>query len=216
MKKIRNFIKTSVLGGVGVILPAAILFAVFKWIFGLTTEILRPLTHLLMVKSQIQELVADIMVICVILAICFLVGVFVKTRIGLFIQENLENRILKIFPGYTMIKEIVMQLFNKNKSPFSSVALVRLLGNDVLVTGFITDTHPNGTYTVFVPAGPNPTTGGIFHLKAECVHLVDVPVEKAMRSVISCGAGSDFLIEAYSRNHSESKTLSSPPEQEQS
>jgi uncharacterized membrane protein len=209
MKKINTFIKTSIIGGVAVILPAAILFSVFKWIFGLVTEIIRPLTHLVMANSQIQELVADVLVICVILAICFLVGIVVKTKVGLFVQENLENHILKIFPGYTMVKEIVISFFNKKKSPFSSVALVQIFDNDTLMTAFVTDSHPDGSYTVFVPTGPNPTSGGVFHLKAQYVHPVDVPVEKAMRSVISCGAGSTFLIDAYFNRTSKTGMLSS-------
>jgi uncharacterized membrane protein len=68
-----------------------------------------------------------------------------------------------------------------------------------LVSAFITDTHTDGTYTVFVPTGPNPTSGNIFHLKGEYVHPVDVPVEDAMRSIISCGAGSSRLIKQYKK-----------------
>lgn len=118
MKKINTFIKTTILGGVAVILPAAILLSVFKWTFGLVTQIIRPLTQLVMVKSQIQEFVANILVICIILAICFILGIVVKTKVGLFVQKNLENHILKVFPGYTMIKEIVMPFFDKKKTPF--------------------------------------------------------------------------------------------------
>ncbi|MFZ0451369.1 MAG: DUF502 domain-containing protein [Desulfatiglandaceae bacterium] len=209
MKKINTFIKTTILGGVAVILPAAILLSVFKWTFGLVTQIIRPLTQLVMVKSQIQEFVANILVICIILAICFILGIVVKTKVGLFVQKNLENHILKVFPGYTMIKEIVMPFFDKKKTPFSSVALVQIFENDTLMTAFVTDSHPDGSYTVFVPTGPNPTSGGVFHLKAQYVHHVDISVEKAMRSVISCGVGSAFLIDAYANRTSKTGTVSS-------
>ena len=36
---------------------------------------------------------------------------------------------------------------------------------------------------------------GIYHLEAKYVHPVDVSVEDAMRSIISCGAGSSSLLE---------------------
>ena len=49
--------------------------------------------------------------------------------------------------------------------------------------------------TVFVPTGPNPTSGFIYHLPNEYIHKVDVKVEDAMRSVISCGTGSSALIQ---------------------
>ena len=197
MKRIKAFFKTSLLGGMVVILPVAILVFVFKWLFNLVTDIVQPLTNLVMAKSQIQEILADILVITVILIACFIIGVFVRTRLGAFIYKTLETRILKVAPGYSLIKETVLQFLGSKKSPFSSVALVQVFGNETLVSAFVTDTHKDGSYTVFVPTGPNPTSGNIYHLKGKYVHPVDVPVEDAMRSIISCGAGSNKLINAH-------------------
>ena len=197
MKRIKAFFNTSLLGGMVVILPVAILVFVFKWLFNLVTDIVQPLTNLVMAKSQIQEILADILVITVILIACFIIGVFVRTRLGAFIYKTLETRILKVAPGYSLIKETVLQFLGSKKSPFSSVALVQVFGNETLVSAFVTDTHADGSYTVFVPTGPNPTSGNIYHLQGKYVHPVDVPVEDAMRSIISCGAGSDKLINAH-------------------
>ncbi len=199
MIKLKSLIKTSLLGGVAVILPSAILIFIFKWIFGIVTDIIQPLSTLVMAKSQLREVLADLFVLAIILTVCFVVGLAVKTKIGRFIHDNLETYILKIAPGYRMIKETVMQFIGKRKSPFSSVALVQLFGTETLMTAFITDSHSDSTFSVFVPTGPNPTSGNIYHLKAEYVHPVDVPIESAMRSIISCGAGSSVLIEAYNK-----------------
>ena len=197
MNRIKTFIKTSIVGGLVVILPAALLFLIFKWLFNWVTDIIQPLTDLVLARGQFQEFVADAIVIGIILAICFVVGTVIKTKVGRFIQENLENRILKIAPGYPTIKSIVMQFIGKKKSPFSSVALVRPFENETLMTAFITETHDDNWYTVFVPTGPNPTTGFIFHLKGTYVHAVNVAVEEALRTVISCGAGSTNLIQRF-------------------
>jgi uncharacterized membrane protein len=196
MNRLKIFIKTSLLGGLAVIMPAALLFLIFKWLFNWVTDIIQPLTNLVLARGQFQEFVADAIVFGVILAFCFGVGAAVKTKIGRYVQENLENHILKIAPGYPTIKSIVMQFIGKKKSPFSSVALVRPFENDTLMTAFITDSHEDDRYTVFVPTGPNPTTGFIFHLKGKYIQRVNVPVEETIRSVISCGAGSTRLIQS--------------------
>ena len=73
---------------------------------------------------------------------------------------------------------------------------MQIFENDTKVTAFVTGRHDNGMITVFVPTGPNPTSGFIYHLDQKYVHPVDISVEVAMRSVISCGAGSDALIKA--------------------
>lgn len=199
MKRISAFFKTSLLGGTVVILPVAILVLVFAWIFKFITNTIQPLTNVVITRASLPEISADILVIIIIILGCFIVGAFVKTRLGDMVFKTLENRILKVAPGYSLIKETVVQLLGRKESPFSSVALVSLFGNDTLMSAFITDRHPDGSYTLFVPTAPNPTSGGVFHLKGKYVYPVNVPVEQAMRSIISCGAGSTMLMDEYKR-----------------
>lgn len=201
MEKLKNFLKTSLLGGVVVILPVAILVSVTLWVVDLVTGLIEPFTRLLISDSQLNEKAAEILVIILILLTCFFVGVLVRTQLGGFLYRFLETRILKLAPGYSMIKETVLQIFGSRKdSPFSSVALVQVFGNETLMTAFVTDTHEDGSFTVFVPTGPNPTSGLIYHLEGRYVHPVDVPVQDAMRSIISCGAGSTQLLQQFATN----------------
>jgi len=197
MDRMKKFVKTSLIGGIAVILPITILFLIFKWIFNFIIRIIQPLTNLLVTRSNFQELVAVLIVLCIILFACFFVGVLVKTRIGRFIHEHLDMRLSKVVPGYGAIKSTVTQFFDRKSAPFYSVALVRGFDGESLMTAFITDTHPDGSYTVFVPCGPNPTTGYILHMKKEYVHPVPISAEVALRSVISCGAGSQPILAAF-------------------
>jgi uncharacterized membrane protein len=196
MDGLKSFLKTSLLGGLIVILPVALLLFLVTWVFDLATGLIAPLTDLILSRSQMGRILADLIVIGVVLLTCFLVGIFVKTRLGALVYGAIERSLLNRAPGYSLIKETVMQFLGNKRSPFSSVALARIFGNDTLVSSFITDRHADGSYTVFVPTGPNPTSGNIYHLKKEYVHPVDVSVEDAMRSIISCGAGSTKLVEA--------------------
>ncbi len=199
MNKIKVFIKTSLIGGIAVILPITILFLIFKWIFNVIVGIIHPIADLVVSRSHFTEIVADIIVVGIILVICFLVGVVVKTKFGRFIHEHIDIRLSKLIPGYSAVKMTVSQFFDRKSAPFSSVALVRAFDDHHLMTAFITDTHPDGSYTVFVPCGPNPTTGYIIHMKKEDVHPVPISVEVALRSVISCGAGSQPILAAFHR-----------------
>lgn len=193
MKRLQTFIKTTILGGVVVMLPFVILVFVFKWLFGYITGVIEPFAGAVTASIRIPEIVADAVVIALIFLACFIVGMIVKTRIGMWILSGLEDSVFKKAPGYSVVKETVVQILGKEKSPFSTVALVQLFGSDTMVSAFVTDSHPDGSFTVFVPTGPNPTSGMIYHVPAESVHVVDVPVEETMRSIISCGAGSSRL-----------------------
>ncbi|MCP5052240.1 MAG: DUF502 domain-containing protein, partial [bacterium] len=194
---LKRFFKTTLLGGVIVVLPMVLTFFFLRWLFNFITGLIEPLTLMVMQQSQVQKYIAIILVLAVIISFCFLIGLAVKTRMGRFIYQTIEKRLLKEVPGYNLFKETIKQILGKERAPFSRVALVRVFENSVMMTGFVTDEHPDGYYTVYVPGGLNPTTGLIYHLEKQYVHLVDVPVEDAMRSVISCGGGSQALLENY-------------------
>ena len=201
MKKFRSFIKTTLLGGLVVILPVTIIAAVFGWLYIKVTGWIQPLTNIVVKTVGVGEFLSSLIVICVIVGFCFLIGLAVKTQVGRFVHEKLESKVLKIAPGYNLVKETVLQFLGRKKSPFSRVALVQIFENQTKVTAFVTDEHEDGSYTVFVPTGPNPTSGQIFHLDSRFVHPIDVKIEVAMRSIISCGAGSNRLIEAMRSTH---------------
>ncbi len=195
-QKLKNFIKTSLLGGLGVIFPAALLLIVFSWVFQWVGGIIEPLTQIIVAKSNMQEILASTLVIGAILAACFFIGIFVKTRIGHYIRTLLEKWLGRWIPGYKFSTKTFQQFFGEQSTTYSAVALVKPFGNDTLMTGFITDEHPDGSCSVFVPTGPNPTSGNIFHLPSSSVYRINVPVEEAMKSVIACGADSKILMQS--------------------
>jgi uncharacterized membrane protein len=198
----REFVKSTLIGGLLILLPLAIFGYAVSWLFSLARDAIAPLTRIIMEQSALQAFVADLVAFGLLIWVCFLVGVLVRTRLGSWLFGVIELRLLKKAPGYSMIKETVSQFLDKDRqSPFSQVALARIFESDTLVTVFVTDRHADGSYTVFMPTGPNPTSGNIYHLKAENVFPVDVPVEDAMRSIISCGAGSSTLLSKHMQTY---------------
>ena len=194
MQKIKSFILTSILGGLTVILPATIILMVFGWILDKVTVLISPITSFIVENSHTREFFANIVVIFFLVLVCFLIGLMERTKLGKFLFNILENNLLSKIPGYSIIKDTIVQFIGGKNTPFSQVALVRIFGTETKCTAFITDEHDDGSYSVFVPTGPNPTSGQIFHLKSEFVEKVDASVELTMKSIISCGAGSKHII----------------------
>jgi len=197
MLRLKRFLKTTLLGGVIVALPVVMSFLFLSWLYNLVVGIIEPITVKVMAVSKQQKFIADFIVVLLIILICFLIGLLVKTSFGHFIHQTLEKRILKVAPGYSLFKETIKQFLGTGRAPFSRVALVRIYQSRTLMTGFVTDQHASGWYTVYVPSGLNPTTGMIYHLEAADVYLLNVGVEDAMRTVISCGGGSQLLLEDF-------------------
>lgn len=199
MKRIKSFIGLTFFGGLMVVLPLVIFVLLLYWLLGLISSIIRPISEWLVTFTPIAQFVADILVIAVILASFFVIGLLVRTRIGSWLHDLLDRILGKLAPGYSTIREMVMQLVGGegNASVLKGqVCRAYLMGRaaGVSVTGIITANHANGDYTVYVPTAPIPTSGFVYHLSAECVDLLPhIGVETAMRTVIACGSGSQVL-----------------------
>ncbi len=190
--------KGTAFRGFLVLLPLVILTILFMWVYNIFAGLLSPLIRLIGAQPGI---IANFIVVAAMIVISFLLGALITTNTGKIIIHFMERNTLYFIPGYATTKSILHQLLDvkAKKSTFLSVALVNLFQTDTLVTGFITEEHDNGMVTVFVPTGPNPTSGNIYHLKKKYIHKLDIPVETAIRSIIVGGKGSKPLVEEYMR-----------------
>jgi uncharacterized membrane protein len=195
MERLKYFLRTTFFGGVLVILPIFLLAMVLGWLFNFVSELIEPITQIIVQTARLHYIFSSIIAVILILVVCFLVGLLIRTKIGNFTYKFFEDNFLKRIPFYKIIKETVIQLFGNQKTLFSSVALVNLFGNGNLVTAFVTDEHDNGYSTVFVPSGPAPTAGFVYHVKNEFIQKIDYPLDQSMRTIISLGAGSKPLLE---------------------
>jgi len=204
------FIRKALFGGIVVLLPIIILSLILKWAFFFITDLIQPLTDYVILNYGLPELTADIVVVLLIVAICFSVGTVVSTSIGKWLHGQFDQYLVKLAPGYKIIKEIVGQFFGDSESsPFSSgeVARVQLFGENcpTTVTAIVTSKHSDGTITIFMPTGPNPTSGNIYHVPEQLVTLCpEISVEDMMKSIIACGAGSGKLFDSQGSHKSNS------------
>jgi uncharacterized membrane protein len=192
-----EFTKTTIIGGVVVVAPIAIIIMAFNWLFELITDSIQPITDII-TPLGVSELLADLLVLVGIALVCFKIGLLMKTKMGVWIYHSFETTVLSNIPLFSTVKEIVSQFSGNKQSPFERVAMARIFQNRTMSTVFITD-ETNSTYTVFQPTGPNPTSGNIYHLNKVYVTPIDIPIETAMRSIISCGAGSKEVLAAYEK-----------------
>ena len=115
LKRIRNFFRTTLIGGFAAVLPIALIFFFFRWIFNLIKGYLEPIVNLIEVRTEIQVVILYIMVFVAILVIFFFIGLVIQTRMGRFFNNVLEDKYLMKLPGYKIARDTVMQFFGKNK-----------------------------------------------------------------------------------------------------
>jgi uncharacterized membrane protein len=201
MKRMRSFIGLTLFGGLMVVLPMTIFILLVGWLLGVITSLISPLSELLTSLTPIAKFLADLLGIAIVLAACFVIGLLIRTKLGSWLHDVLDQWLTRLAPGYKTIREVVMQLLGGEGNTSllkGQVCRAYLMGRaaGVSVTGVVTSTHANGDYTVYVPTAPIPTSGFVYHLSAECVDLLPhISVEAAMRTVIACGSGSQVIFD---------------------
>lgn len=202
--KMNKYVNATLLGGLVAILPLALIIVLFRWIIGMIERVLSPLVELFNTNSQLVVVGLYVLIVLGILVLFFFIGLFIQTRIGNFMKNNIEDKYLTKIPGYKTAKDIVMQFFGGNRSFFSEVVLVDIFNSGTLMTAFITDDQGD-TVTVFVPTGPNPTSGNIYHVQKEKIIKTSASVDIGMKSIISCGSGSAELFKKMEIEENTSK-----------
>jgi len=183
MKTLVQFLKMTLVGGLLVVLPLWVsLLLLFKAIKG-ALAVLQPIAKLVPQKFVHHDVVA----LCLLVLICFSVGLVIRTEIGKRIGDWLEQHLLGRLPGFSIVRGMVRQFAGKEDEQSFQPALVEI--EEALVPAFIIEKHADGQFTVFVSSSPTPMAGAIYILQPERVHPVDVPLRKAMVCVTKWGAG---------------------------
>ena len=199
-KRIRKFLRTTLIGGVVALAPLTLIILLFRWVINLIGRGLTPLVDTILQDPNPNpyfKFAIYLLSFAAILFFFFLIGLVIRSRWFRFLNRA-EDRYLVKLPGYKIAKETVQQFFGKHKSFFKEVVLVDIFSTGVLMSGFITEDQGD-VITVFVPTGPNPTSGNIYHLPQERVFRTTASVEVGMKTIISCGAGSSEVLASLTK-----------------
>jgi uncharacterized membrane protein len=195
MRALAEFTKTTLIGGLLIILPiyiAVLLLA--KAVKGLL-EILSPVAGSLPAGVEFRQAATIILLI----AVCFVVGLVVRTRPGLRAKDAFEQAVLEKLPGYTFFRGLAQRLTGRSEEHSLEPALVEI--EDALVPALIVEKLEDGWYTILVPSAPTPMAGSIYILPPDRVHPVDIPFTTAIGVFSKWETGAGEFVRAMKTSH---------------
>jgi uncharacterized membrane protein len=190
MKPPFEFMKSTLLSGVLVILPLGLVAIIFLKIVGMIAPLATPFVEWLPHSLRFPTLIAVLLLV----AVCLLVGLLAQTRAGRGLGTSCEDAILNRIPGYSMVRSLTRRIGNVEESEKFATALVEI--EEALVPAFVVEEQADGSYTVFVPSAPTPAVGAIYIIARERVHFVDVSFLKTVKCISSWGIGAGELYRA--------------------
>jgi uncharacterized membrane protein len=190
MKYAREFITSTVVGGLFIIVP--VYLAVLLLLKGMKSAagLVRPIAAMVPDWLPAERLLSLVAV----LALCFLVGVAVRTRSGRVVRERMEKVFFERLPGYGLLRSLTQRLAGDSDEQAWKPALVEI--EEALVPAFIIEELTDGRFTIFVPSVPTPFAGAVYVLPRERVHILDIPFTQAVSSISRWGSGSKDLVAA--------------------
>ena len=199
MKKALGFVSKAVLVGLLIVVP--IYLAVLLLLKGMKSvmTLVQPFTHLLPDSLPAETILSLLLM----LTICFLIGVAVRTRAGQAVRERIERTFFERIPGYALIRSLTHQVAGESRENVWKPALFE--SDEALIPAFIIEEFEDGRYTVFVPSIPTPFAGAVYILDRKRVHPVDVPFTEAIKTVSRWGSGSKDLVAAMERGGNASR-----------
>lgn len=187
MKRMIEFIKTTLLGGILVIAPVAAIVLILAKVAKALRTMLEPIADKLTGSVQFPYLVEIISVI----AICFVAGLLIRTATGRFVGGIVERYVFEKFPGYTLIKALMGRSVGGTMDQTAVPALAEM--EEGLVPALIVERHDDGYVTVFVPSPPVPTVGQAYVFESSKVHPVDMSLPKFVSCITRWGVGAQEM-----------------------
>jgi uncharacterized membrane protein len=182
--------KTTLIGGFLIILPIYVsIILIAKAIQGLVAA-LKPITAVVPAYVQFREIIAAL----VIITICFIAGLIVRTGPGLRAKKAFEGAVLERLPGYTLLRGLAGRFTGRGDEPTFAPALVEI--EEALVPALIIEKLDDGSFTVLVPSVPTPMAGALYILPPERVHPVDVPFTATLKVFSKWGTGAGEFVRA--------------------
>lgn len=197
MKSSLASLKSSLVTGLLIVIPAYLAFLLLGMLFTRLGTMMKPISKALPEGVNHPSVIAFL----VLLLTSLLVGLFVKTRVGRKLDHVITNTVLERIPGYSAMNSIARQMADFESSEGFKPALIDVEDHS-LSPAFLIEDHGNGRCTVFMPSVPTPMAGAIFIMDRERVYPIDVPLPVMMKCISKWGSGSAELLAAYdaSRN----------------
>ena len=192
MKGLAELTKTTLIGGLLVVLPIYLSILLLAKSLSAIVALLSPVTAAIPAGAQFRQLIA----ILIVLVVCFVAGIVVRTGPGLRAKNMFERSVLEKIPGYALVRGLTERVSGDTREGAFRPALVEI--EEALAPGFIIEELEDGRYTVLVPSVPTPAAGSLLIVARDRVHPLDVPFTQAVKVISKWGAGAGELARGVS------------------
>jgi uncharacterized membrane protein len=189
-----NFIKTTLLGGLLILLPLMLMWLGLQEIAGLLIAMATPIADLFP-KGPFEDLAAPgLVAVLLIVGVSFVLGLAARSYILIRIGRQIENSVLAKVPMYRMVKTMSGALLDSDTSE-----VVPALVKDGVGGGdpcYVIEKHKDGRATVLLPWSPASFAGSIKVVQQSTLETAPCTLDEFSRSISQVGVGIEDCLTA--------------------
>ena len=187
----KDFLKTTIVGGVLFLLPLGLVLFILGYALRLATSVAQPISKALHL-DQLGDLagigITTVVGVILLVVVSFAAGLVARTSIGGRISGWFEGSLLSALPQYQMLKSMTEGLAQIEADTGIRPALISI--EDGWQIGYILERLENDWLAVFLPQAPTPMSGNVMYLEADRVRPLGITMVQAMAIVKHIGVGS--------------------------
>ena len=182
-----SFLKTTLLGGLFLLLPIMLLWVGLQEIGGLLVSMATPIADMLPKKIFEDLLAPGVVALILIVAASFVLGLAAKAAWLRDLGRKFESSVLYKIPMYRMLKVISGALVDYDSSHVDA-ALVKdeTGGGDPC---YVMEKHADGRATVLLPWSPASFAGSIKVVQQSQLEILPCSLDEFSRSLSQIGVG---------------------------
>lgn len=193
MKQLTQFIKTTLLGGLLVLLPLMLFFLLIDELFGLVVALATPIADLFP-NGMFDNLQTPVLIaVLLIVMASFFFGLSMRLvylrRLGIWIERTLLERL----PIYTAVKRLSQGLLGGgDENVFRPAVMTSREGEREIV--YVVEDHKDGEVTVLVPWAPASFAGPVKIVQRACLEMLEADLGETSRALSHWGVGVHKLL----------------------
>lgn len=193
MNYLMNIVKTSVLGGLGVLLPLLLFWLMMDDILALVVGLATPIADLFPQETFEHLNFPAVVAAALIFAASFLLGLAAKMGPGRRFALAVERNTIGRLPLYQTLKSLGRRMVNADGETSFRPAMLRS-GDDQMEFVYLIEEHDNGWSTIMVPWTPTPFAGSVRIVRTKSVQILDAKFGDLTRVLSNWGVGAQELL----------------------
>jgi uncharacterized membrane protein len=207
MKQLLEFLKTTALGGLFVLLPLLLLYLLLSEALGLIVVLAGPIADLFP-KATFDDIKYPVVVgLGLIMGVSFLIGLSLRSENGRRLGRWIERMVLNRLPVYKALKSLTTGFAEAGKDGAFKTAMLKSSNGEREIVYVIED-HGDGQHTVLLPLAPTAFSGFVKVVDQDRLEILDANLGNVSRVLSHWGVGTRNLLEKHTTSTESSADLS--------